>query len=98
MPLQPGNMLVTEVTFRDSTGSARDPSDITLQLLGPDGLEEYEYETDPEVVRVGQGLYRFQRVLVPGDVGSWSFEWAGTGDVIATAGGRFRVLPPTIPG
>lgn len=66
--------------FRDSTGYLADPTTISLVVREPDATHTtYVYPTDPEIVRVAEGIYTFSHV--PDAAGQWGYYWLGTGAV-----------------
>ncbi len=69
-------------TFKNSAGSASDPSGIVFKIREPDGaLTTYTYGTDAELVRSSTGVYYVDWPVAK--VGAHYFEFGGTGSVVA---------------
>jgi len=87
----PGQGIRYMVTFKNAAGQEADPGTVTFKILDPSGVTtSYIYDTDPEVVRDGQGEYHCD---VTGDEsGLWTQRWEGTDPVPAVSEARIRVL------
>ena len=59
-----------------------DPSSATLFIESPAGVVT-EYGPGSPIVRTGIGVYYM--LFVPPGPGEWSYQWQGTGAVIATS-------------
>ncbi len=59
-----------------------DPSTAMLFIEDPSGVVS-EYGPGPPVVRTAVGVYYM--LFVPPSPGQWSYQWQGTGAVIATS-------------
>lgn len=89
----PGQSAVLTVTWRDDQGALIDPVTISLALTLPDSsVVAYVYDTDPEVVRVSQGVYRVVRTV--DQPGTWRWRWEATGVLADAQEGAFFAGPP----
>ena len=94
--LFPAHTQVTmSVSFTDATGTLLDPSAITLNISNSvaDTLTLLTYGTDASVIKDGTGLYHCD--YLPPNAGTYSYQWRGTGAVIAAQESQFQVLPTT---
>ena len=68
-------------TATKADGTPVDPTIVTFEVTEPDGTKTtYTYGTDPEVVRLGTGLYYAEPMFdAPGD---WEFWWYGAGNYV----------------
>ena len=79
----------TDPVFKDSGGTAADPTTVTLNVREPDGtVTSYTYAL-AEITRAGAGDY--YKVITLDAAGIWSWEFVGTGAVAAATSGSFRV-------
>ena len=60
-----------------------DPTTVTLFLLDPLGNETSVGYNPGPISRTGVGLYNY--LFTPSTVGTWTYKWQGTGNVIATS-------------
>lgn len=74
-------------------GVETDPTDVTYNILGPDGvLTTYTFPGDPEIANPAVGNYLLS--LAPPTVpGEYSYDVEATGAVVASRAGNFTVLP-----
>ena len=92
-----GDVQRVSVAFTNAAGAAADPTTVILYVkkAGETSYTTYTYGVGIVVVKDSTGNYHADLVLDEG-VGTWLFEWEGTGAVIATAGGQFRVTARVI--
>lgn len=77
------------VFTQDSDGAAADPTAVTLTLRTPDQVET---PIVAEVIHDGVGLFHYD--LAVDQEGLWTYQWLGTGVVLAaTPEGGFEVGP-----
>jgi len=86
---QVGDLVRCTGTFTDADGNAQDPDAVLCQVLDPSKtLAEYEYGTDPELVKDSTGVYH---VDVDVDAaGWWKYRFYATGTGQAADEERFR--------
>lgn len=77
MAFQTGDRVRIEGLFKDSAGTAADPTAITLKILDPALATTTPVPTNPAV-----GTYRHDLDL--NQVGRWTFRYEGTGAVVAS--------------
>ncbi len=74
------------VVFKDSNGTATDPTTVTATVLDPT-----EASTNPTVVKDSVGDYHAD--LTPSVAGEWDYTFAGTGSLVASASASFFIQP-----
>ena len=92
--LFPAHTLVTiSVAFTNAAGTLVDPTTVTLTLSNStaDAITLLTYGTDAAVIKDGTGLYHSD--YLPPNAGTYSYQWRGTGAVVAAQEATFQVLP-----
>ena len=92
--LFPAHTLVTlSVSFTNAAGTLVDPTAVTLKIADSkaDTITLLTYLTDVSVIRDGTGQYHAD--YLPPDSGAYSYQWRGTGAVIAAQAATFEVAP-----
>lgn len=90
-----GDRLTLTASFRDADGELADPSEVTLDVLSPDGTV-----TRIDVDSASTGVWT--GTVDPDTSGRWVYRWVGTGAVVAAEEGSFsvrrrRVPEPSVP-
>lgn len=81
-----GSLVRLSVAFSDAEGKATDPTEITLQVKGPDGtVTTYTHGVDAEVEKDEAGQYHLDLEITAS--GPWHYRWAGTGACTAAGEG-----------
>jgi hypothetical protein len=94
-----GQGVRVSVAFTDSNGNAVDPTTVTLKFAAPDGTSGPNNAASPwtyggagSIVKDSTGNYH--AVLdTTGKPGEWTYEWIGSGSVLAPAAANFYVAP-----
>ena len=73
-----------------SSGSAADPTTITLKILDPSGNTDTYTYAGGTVSKSGTGGY--YKNFTPDEAGTWRLYWAGTGTVVAATQGEFFII------
>lgn len=74
-----GQVVTVTGTFRDSAGTAADPTTITLTVTAPDGTDDTYTYAAGQVTKASTGVY--VRAIVLDLAGTWTYRWAGEGAV-----------------
>lgn len=75
-----GTRVATTATFVDDvTDAAADPTTVRCEYRVPGGTTTTTktYGVDPEIERIGVGVYRMRTLL--STAGTWWFQWRGEG-------------------
>jgi hypothetical protein len=93
MLFPPHTQVTMSVEFSDSTGALLDPSAVTLHISNSsaDALTLLTYGTDASVIKDATGVYHCD--YLPPNAGTYSYQWRGTGAVVAAQEATFQVLP-----
>jgi hypothetical protein len=84
-----GDLLRLTGTFTNASGTATDPTTITLKIKAPGtALATYTYALS-QVTKSSTGVYYKDISLAT--VGRWFYRWEGTGTVEAAVEGWFEV-------
>jgi hypothetical protein len=87
-----GDVVRCTGTFTDADGNVVDPTAVTFKFEDPSGNEtSYVYGTDPEVVRVSQGVYRVDVTI--DESGIWYYRFVSTGTGAAASEEFFKIRP-----
>lgn len=83
--------LRVSVSFTDSSGTLTDPTTITVAIANAaaSSLTIYTYGVDIQVVKQSTGIYYMD--YTPPNTGTFTFQWKGTGTVVAADEGEFEV-------
>lgn len=86
-----GDKIRLSAVFKNSAGTATDPTTISLKVRIPAGtIAEYTYAAS-ELTRASAGNYYLD--YAPATSGDYLLRWAGTGAVQAATEDHFQVLP-----
>lgn len=92
-----GDVVALTAEFTDAAGAYVDPTTVTFYVRPPGGAEiSKAYPADGEVVRTGQGRFRFLHEPALG--GTFKYRSKGAGAVKAAAIGSFTVAPQEFSG
>ncbi len=92
-----GQSAVLTVVWRDDEGALIDPVSIELTLTLPDDSSvSYVYDTDVELIRVSQGVYRVVHEV--DQAGTWTWRWEATGIFADAQEGVFYAGVAVAPG
>ena len=80
---QLGNEVRFDTTFAHN-GQAANPTDVTLTLRDPNGVE-----IEPSIINPGTG--RFFATFTPQIAGVWHYRWQGTGSLWAAKEDSFEI-------
>lgn len=85
-----GDQIRVGYTFKNSSGTAADPTTVTLKLRTPAGTEtSHVYLTDLNVIKDSTGAYHYDLTLA--ESGTYSWRWIGTGNVVLADEGQIAV-------
>ena len=79
-----GDSVRCHAIFRLMTGAVTDPTTIVAKHEDPSGTE-----TTPTATKTTAGRYYFD--LTIDEAGTWSFQFVGTGDIVAAGEATFTV-------
>lgn len=87
-----GDLIRCTGTFTNAAGTAVDPTTVTFKVEDASGdVTSYVYDTDPEVVRDGTGVYHVDVSI--DEAGRWQFRWESTGTGQAAGESEFWIRP-----
>ena len=86
--LHVGDALQLKATFTVS-GTKTDPTTITLEVKDPSGNTDTYTYADATITKDGTGVY--SKTVTFDEAGWWTYEWTGTGTVIAVEGNKVYV-------
>jgi len=90
-----GQSLVSQATFVTKEGELTDPTVVKASVKLPNGdIEEFVYNTDPELTRVSLGVYELP--VHTNLVGRYTLRWEGSGLLTAVKETRWRVYPSNV--
>jgi hypothetical protein len=79
-----------KATFKNANGTPTDPSDVTFDMIEPDGTKTtYAYATDAQLVRESAGIYHV--IWTWARQGRHHVIWKGTGSLIEAGASEFYV-------
>lgn len=84
-----GNAVRLSAIFRDFSGNPADPTTVTLSVKKLGGSVE-----TPTPVNDAIGYYHYD--YEPATAGTYSYRFAGEGDVVSATEGSFTVTPSTV--
>ena len=81
--------------FRDVNGNLTDPTTITLAYSLNNGTPTVVVYPSAPIVKDGQGLYHadLDTTGATAPLTEWTYEWKGTGSILATKQNTFEVTP-----
>lgn len=87
-----GDLVVQRGTFTDKDGVITDPSEVKGSYLKPDGTEVILTEPDPNLIKIGIGIYDLQIDVDLNVTGRWSWRIFAEGTLQSADEGHFEVL------
>lgn len=79
-----------DAAFTSAEGAAADPTTVTLRITKPSGAVITDnYGSPSAIARTGTGTYYYDATL--DEVGSWRWQWEGTGAVGVIEPGQLEV-------
>jgi len=87
---QQGDLVRISATFKNSAGTAIDPTSVKAHYKKPDGTKVTKtYPTDAEVVKDSTGNYRMD--IDANAAGVWKYGWSSTGTGQAAEQSEFHI-------
>jgi hypothetical protein len=71
-------------------GVFTDPTTITLRIIDPDGIENIYTYANGEITKDSIG--HFSKIIPGEKLGTWFYEWVGTGACIASYQYYYRIV------
>lgn len=85
-----GTEILLSVAFLNNSGTAIDPTAITLQVKKEGSTAtSYVYGVDATLYKGGTGVY--YKAYTPATSGVYYYKWAGTGALVAASEGSFFI-------
>lgn len=94
-----GSLVRVTGSFFDVTGTAADPTTVTLKYKKDAGDVTTLTYADADLTKDATGVYHVDLDTTGWagpDTQLWTLEWIGTGTVIAIVSDAFKVTPPAI--
>lgn len=86
-----GDRVRLRAEFRDVDGFVADPTTVTLAVLRPGDSASAAVSTTKDATGVYHGDHE------PDTAGTWTYRFAGTGDLVAAEEGTFTVRTRVVP-